>query len=215
MYEVIVLGASFAALGIAESLGDKCLILERGLRAGSEFFDALRFTEAEAELCSALRNCSVLFGTDVVSVEKTDHGYACRVFNARGFTTYYAKRVIDTRCREGQCLSKTYNLLITSDTKPSFEGVHAEKASGENRFLLCCDVPLSCTYAEARGLLLPLITELSASQRLILSANAFDYRVKADYPKTEDGILYLPSKCYESPDLATEAGRRAVKEVLK
>ena len=42
-YDVIVLGATFAAAGIVEALGDRCLIIERRPQAGYEFINSLKF----------------------------------------------------------------------------------------------------------------------------------------------------------------------------
>ena len=50
------------------------------------------------------------------------------------------------------------------------------------------------------------MTQFSETQKLLLSAWGFDFQVKADYPKIEDGILYLPSKMYADPLLAFGAG---------
>ena len=59
------------------------------------------------------------------------------------------------------------------------------------------------------------IRQFSESQRLILSADAFDYQVKPGYPKMVSDIWRLPSKAYETPDLAYEAGLSFGKEGLK
>lgn len=42
-YKIIVLGATFAAAGIASACGDDCLILERRPQAGYEVFNAINF----------------------------------------------------------------------------------------------------------------------------------------------------------------------------
>ena len=42
-YEIIVLGATFVAAGIAQKYGEKCLIVEKSTTAGREFFGALNF----------------------------------------------------------------------------------------------------------------------------------------------------------------------------
>lgn len=42
-YDVIVLGATFAAAGLAQVLGSRCLVLEAGPTAGTEFLGALHF----------------------------------------------------------------------------------------------------------------------------------------------------------------------------
>ncbi|MBR5157872.1 MAG: hypothetical protein IKW59_08925 [Clostridia bacterium] len=52
-YEVIILGATFAAAGLIEKYKEKALILERRPQAGYEFFNAINFgCEYDAELKS-------------------------------------------------------------------------------------------------------------------------------------------------------------------
>ena len=49
-YEIIVLGATFTAAGIAQKYKEKCLIMERSTLAGYEFLSALNFgTEYSCE----------------------------------------------------------------------------------------------------------------------------------------------------------------------
>ena len=45
VYDCLIIGATFAAMGISAVLNEKCLIAERGLLAGYEFFNALNFGE--------------------------------------------------------------------------------------------------------------------------------------------------------------------------
>lgn len=212
MYELIVLGATFAAAGIARQYGDRCLIIERRSQAGYEFFGALHCLGEEADIYAQLENCCPLFCTEIVSVEKVGDAFTCVTHGVDGYRTYQAKNVVDTRCCDEMCQSKTYNLLIESAQEPSFAEVAWEKAKGDNRYLLCCPVPLSYGYSQARALALDVIRQFSETQKLILSAYIFDYRVKPGYPKLVDGIWCLPSKAYESPELAYEAGLSFGKE---
>lgn len=207
MYDVIVLGATFAAAGIAQRHKEKCLVIERRAQAGYEFFGALDFTVEETEIYAHFKNCHTLFCTEVVSVQNADNGFACVTHGVQGFYTYYAKKVIDTRCNAEMSLSKTYNLLIDSKEKPTFSNCQCEKTKGENRYIVYCPVPLFCGYAEARAAVQDIIEQFSETQRLILSAYEFDYHIKEGYPNTQDGILYLPSKAYEDSKAAMSAGQ--------
>ena len=207
MYDVIVLGATFAAAGIAQQHKEKCLVIERRAQAGYEFFGALNFTVEETEIYAHFKSCHTLFCTELVSVEKTDDGFACVTHGVQGFYTHYARKVIDTRSNAEMSLSKTYNLLIDSKEELVFSNCHCEKTKGENRYIVCCPVPLSYGYAEARTAAQEIIHQFSETQRLIISAHEFDYRVKEDFPKIENGILYMPSKAYKNPTLAFEAGQ--------
>ncbi len=231
MYDVIVLGATFAAAGIAHKYKKNCLILEHGLQAGSEFFGALQFGSdydkmpenkeavalqesfassniysCTAQIYPYLQEANVLFDTQFVSAQKTENGFLCVTHGVEGFCTYEAKRVIDTRSNAAISISKTFNLLIESKETPVFSGVHSEKTGMENHYVLRLPVPLSCGYTQARAAAQNIVQQFSETQKLILSASAFDYQIKADYPKTREGIFYLPSKAYENPILAFEAG---------
>lgn len=233
MYDVIVLGATFAAAGIAHQYKETCLVVEHRTQAGYEFFGALHFGSGydknvkrkealplqqsflqvngdvygcDAHIYPLLQEAHVLFGTQIVSVEKTDGGFLCVTHGVGGLCTYKARQVIDTRCNAEMCSSKTFNLLIESKEVPSFLDVRAEKAGKENHYVLRCPVPVSYGYAEARAAAQNVIRQFSETQKLILSAHEFDHQVKEGYPKTQDGILYLPSKAYENPVLAFEAG---------
>lgn len=215
MYDVIVLGATFAAAGIAQRHKEKCLVIERRAQAGYEFFGALDFTVEESEIYADFKSCHTLFCTELVSVQKTDGGFACVTHGVQGFCTYYARRVIDTRSNAEMSLSKTYNLLIDSKEIPAFSNSHCEKTKGENRYIIYCPVPLSYGYAEARAAVQDIIKQFSETQRLILSAYEFDYHIKEGYPKTQNGVLHLPSKAYKTPALAVAAGHEAGEEAYK
>lgn len=215
MYEVIVLGAGFAAAGIARQLGERCLVIERRAKAGSEFFGALRNLGEEADLHSQFEGCHLLFCTSVVSVEKDGNGFICVTHGVDGFRTYQAKKIIDTRCLSKMCRSKTFNLLIESQDEPAFANVRWERTRWENRYLLCCPVDLSCTYSQAREMALALVKQFSEKQRLILSADVFDYQVEGEYPCIQNGIVHLPSKAYETPELAFAAGLSIGEEVAR
>jgi len=230
MYEVIVLGATFAAAGIAHTYKKNCLILEQGLQAGAEFFGALqygtgydkqvqgeaaalqkRFAESNIYSCDAevypyLQEADILFGSKIVSVEKTETGFVCTTHGVEGFCTFEARQIIDTRCNEKISRSKTFNLLMESKEAPAVSGTTAAKAGMEDHYTLRLPVSLSCSFPEARAAAKTVVEQFSETQKLLLSAWVFDYQVQEGYPKTENGILYLPSKLYENPVLAFAAG---------
>ena len=85
MYDVIVLGATFTAAGIAQQYKEKCLVLERSTMAGYEYFGALDFAVEEARIYSYFVGSNVLFGTEIVSVQKNDDLFACVTHGAQGF----------------------------------------------------------------------------------------------------------------------------------
>lgn len=205
MYELIVLGATFAAAGIAKVHQEKCLIIEPGMEAGYEFTQALRPGLQEDFLYRSFCKSNVLFATQIVSVEKEEDGFVCVTHGVDGFRTHRAKTVIDTRVCLQMCQSKTYNLLIESPAAPENLGVGYTQAA-ETRYVIFCPVELDCDYPQARAKVYEILGKFTEGQRLILSANEFDYVVKDGYPKWEDGILQMPSKAYETAAKALKAG---------
>ncbi len=205
MYELIVFGATFAAAGIAEKHQGSCLVIERRMDAGYEFF--CPHFDSDIEIYPHLQKADLLFGTDVVSVEKSEKGFSCLVHNVEGFSTFEAKRIIDTRCSAQMCDGKTYDLMIVSDEVPAFPGVSCKKVGQEKHYILSVPVEADCSYPDARAAAFQVVKQFSSSQRLIYSAGEFNYQVKAGYPKEENGILYLPSKAYADPAQAFNAGK--------
>lgn len=193
MYEILVLGATFAAAGIAHQCQENCLVLERRAQAGYEFFGA----EKDIQIYSFFKECHAVFCVEIVSVEKTDDGFLCVTHGVDGYRSYTAKRVVDTRCNAAMSQSKTYDLLVEN---------------GGRREIRRCPVPLSSGFAEARRIAQKAILGFSPKERLILMADEFNYCVKEGYPTEEGGIFYLPSKTYATPALAFEAGVSLGKE---
>ena len=215
MYEVIVLGATFAAAGIAHKYQEKCLVLERSARAGYEFFGAQGFHAQEGlSVYPFLQECHTVFCAEICEVTQQNGSFVCRTHGVDGFRTYEGKRVIDTRCHAHMCHAKTFDLLVESREPPKLPNTTWERTARDDRYILRCRVPLDSSYTEARLLAGDVVRRFSENQRLILAADEFDYQVKEGYPKTEKGIVYLPSKAYASPRLALEAGM-AVGEVAK
>jgi hypothetical protein len=199
MYDVIVLGATFTAAGIAQTYQKSCLILEQSLQAGNEFFGALQFgcdydkkpnRKEAADLLERFLDCDtysrqteiypyfqqadILFGMQVSSIQKTENGFQCTAYGVQGFYTYEAKNIIDTRSNDKISTAKTFNLLIESSAPPVFSGIRSEKAGLDNHYILSLPVPLSCGYSEARALAQKLVRQFSETQKLILSASDFD-----------------------------------------
>ena len=209
MYEVIVLGATFAAAGIAETYGKDCLVIEQRMDAGYEFFCA--HFDSGPEVYPYLQKADVRFGSHIVSVEKTQVGFVCTTHGVEGFCTFEAKRIIDTRVTPQMCESKAFPILIASEEPPAFAGVSCKRIGETNHYIVSIPVSLSSGYPEARSAALDVVKQFSQTQKLIYSADQFDYRVKDGYPKEENGILYLPSKAFDSPGRAFQAGKEAAR----
>lgn len=233
MYETIVLGATFLAAGIAARQKKSCLIIEPTFQAGYEFFGALNFGSGydaplktrEGEslhrqffgegvtpymrntyIYPILQESNVLFGTQVVSIEKQEEAFLCKVYSADGYSSFLAKHIIDTRCNEGVSCAKTYNLLVESGAAPQIAGVTMENTGVDRHYVLHCPVPLLCDYGQARAIAEETIRQFSEEQKLILLADEFDYQVKETLPDAISGICILPSKAYKNPVCAFEAG---------
>ncbi len=224
MYDVIVLGASFAGAGIASRLQTSCLVVEESLRAGYEFFAAFAFgtgweklpTQSESRalreamlekgeislagdrhLYPYFRGCDILFGTRLFQIEREKDSFLCTLHNAKGFSTLRAKRIVDTRASERNSRAKSYNLLL--------EG-------GE---VFSLPVPLTFDFVKARAAAFAEREKRGEEKTVLLSAEEFDYHVKQDASCEKDGILYFPSKAFENPFLAFDAGLLLGEELTK
>ena len=212
MYEVIVLGATFAAAGIASRLKEKCLVIEGRGNGGYEFFGGGSFAaDEDFSVYPFFKECHTVFCAEICSVESCAEGFVCETHGVDGFFSYKGKRVIDTRATADISEAKTYDMLIESAKTPSFKSAVCKKVKGENRFVVELSVPLFCSFGEARLRASELVKGFLPTQRLILLADEFSYTVKPDYTKEADGILRLPSKSVKTPKLAFLAGEEAAK----
>ena len=84
-YDVIVLGATFLGAGIAEALGDRCLIIDRRPQAGYEFINSLKFgsgydqplkTEAAKSLLKNFELNGAFMGDRICLFECAPHFYS-------------------------------------------------------------------------------------------------------------------------------------------
>ncbi len=84
-YDVIVLGATFLGTGIAEALGDRCLIVDRRPQAGYEFINSLKFgsgydqplkTEAAKSLLKNFELNGAFMGDRICLFECAPHFYS-------------------------------------------------------------------------------------------------------------------------------------------
>lgn len=212
-YDLVILGAGFAAAGLVTSYRGKSLIVERRWQAGAEFFGCLYPNEEEGEIHRLLQEHEVLFGTETVTVEPTAEGFLCRFFGPNGFLSVTARQVVDTRTPPEACQEKSFCLLVECPVVPSHPIFEVEKAKGRDRYLLRCPVPLTASFPEAREKALHLLTEARPPMRLILSATEWDAVIRKGYPKWENGILLFPSKAYATPQAALEAGKAWGKEL--
>lgn len=234
MYEVIILGATFAAAGLAQHYKDRCLVIESSHRAGYEFYGTLQDFPADAYIpeqsaaCALretllqapvihgshpaiypyFRDCNILFGTQIVAIREENGISDCTVHGSRGFVTYRAKAVVDTRCSDAMCQSKTYNFLMESPTTPDFSNASCKETTVPGRYLVQCPVAADWDFPQARQAIYAIMQQFTPEQKLILSANVFDYQLRPGYPKMCGGILYLPSKGYQSPMEAMDMGQQ-------
>ena len=115
MFDVIVLGATFAAAGIAGGLKERCLILERGTTAGNEFFEALHFGkdyEIPAETARGQQFQQAFLERGVFSQDRTCV-YECRriLYQLLKETNIrFSAEVIDIQKVEDYFVCKTYEV---------------------------------------------------------------------------------------------------------
>ena len=121
MYEIIVLGATFVAAGIANKFKKDCLVIEGRGDAGYEFFGNKFISTEEFSVYPFLKECHTVFCAEICSVEKNANGFVCKTHGVDGFFCYQAERIIDTRTTAEMSESKTYDMLIESLDPPNFK----------------------------------------------------------------------------------------------
>lgn len=105
-YDVIVIGATFAAAGLVQVFGDKCLVLERRPQAGYEFLNAAKF------------------GTDYDKALETDAAKAL-------YEKFVEKQAFDgDRICLFDCAGPFYSLLEGKNILLNMEIVSVEKIEG-------------------------------------------------------------------------------------
>jgi len=203
-YKVIILGATWLATGLAEELGNKCLIIERRPQAGYEYLNAMkwdskRMFDSAVPLYKSLKRKNVLLQTEVVSVRKEAQGYEVVTHGVSGFRTWHADSVIDTRPEKNKSISKSLNILVSSGEDSELK-------------VLRCPVSLKTDYAEARKIVAERIAELPKGNLVIHIADMFEYEMDEAYVVQEDGVILMASCAFDDPWLALESGARYVKE---
>ena len=240
MYDLILLGATFAAAGIAKACKGTCLILESRPQAGYEFLSALHFGtdyhlpvksalardmqqafsnrnafspdriclfDCAAPFYQLLEDIPLLLNVRLLSVEHRNGAYLCTIHGISGYQTFSARQVIDTRCTSQMCVSKTYNFLVDgSGPVPLPPDVAYAPWGFSHNYVLRCFVPLEATYLTARKTAMDVLNALPQSHKLVQLADDFDYQVSSGYPRTENGVVFFPSKAYNNPILALDAG---------
>ena len=105
------------------------------------------------------------------------------------------------------CTSKTYNLLMDGVGKPDLpDWMQYEPWGLSHNYVLRCQIPMDAGYADSRKKAMRFLEDLPKEHKLLLLADEFDYTVEQNSSKTHDGVIYLPSKAYENPLLAFDAG---------
>ncbi len=241
MYDVIVLGATFASAGIATVLGEKALILERRPQAGYEFLNALNFgtnydvplmTEEAKLLCEkftqkgaflndrvclfdcagllyqCLENKNVYLNMEPISVETEENGFKVTVHGVSGYRTFYAKKVIDTRCNAEISESKTLNLLVKNLENPEavLPGAAQEKWGYAGDVTVKIPVEQGEGYIEARKKVKAFLEQMPAGFKAVCVADCFAEQVAGSFPVEKNGIILLPSVAYDNPFKAFDAG---------
>ena len=113
-YDVIIIGATFCAVGMLQVYGDKCLVLERRPQAGYEFLNAMKFGKFDKEPKSGE-------GKDFLKKLKD-----------KGLFTEYGVNFFDAA-------STLYSYLVGKNVLLNMEIVSTEKIEGGFK-VICCGV---------------------------------------------------------------------------
>ena len=104
--------------------------------------------------------------------------------------------------------------MIESKQEPEFLNADIKKVKGDGRYVVCLPIDKDLTYSQARCEAYDFVSQFKEGEKLILSANEFDYKIKHDPKILENGIFYMPSKGFDNPILAFDAGLNFKGEAL-
>lgn len=225
-YDLVVIGATAAALGLARTVKSalKTLIVNRTEMVAYEWVNCYKqpgsYTQGAAYCKEFLElEVDIRLGTEVISIVKQPCGrYAVELFGTGGYETAEARIMVDTTTeREAERSGQSLNALIIQQTGaalpelawPGFRLVAEAHQETYSTAILKMACDQDATLAAARHQLverwLARPAEL-ANWRMAAIAFCFEEYVATGWREKDTGYHLLPSAYYESPRECEDAG---------
>lgn len=160
-------------------------------------------------LYQMLEGNHVLLNMEIPEIQRKNELFSVTAHGVSGYRTFHARRVIDTRVHPRQIVSKSLNLLVNTDddTTPMIPGgIPTEKWGFDKDLTVKCPVPVEADYLQARKTVALLLRTLPENCKTALVADCFDYQLKDEIRTEDNGTEHLPSKGFQNPILAFDAG---------
>ena len=160
--------------------------------------------DAVVPLYRTFENKSIMLGTRVCEIEKKEDVFEITVFNNSGFEKIYTKKIIDTRCKKEDVISKTLNAIVKTELSLEESGISERK-------IYKCPLEIDDDFIVARE---KLKKELEKGMIADYIAPEFDVVTRENILEKGE-IIYIPSVSYKNPHLAFDAGCRLAEEGLR
>lgn len=233
-YDLIILGATFAAAGMLAAAGERALVLEPRPDAGYEFIGALARARIPAPTLQSPQAQSLqaaFAARGVYERHGGDLAAAAPAFYAALTDKHVLLETEILSCEhgeEGWCVLahgvngyRRFHASRVVDTRLPEELIREKSLAmriltpeGERPVHL--PVPPQADVLAARAAQRAYLQDLPADCRLLLTAECFTVHAAAPCPEErEDGIRLLPSALFDDPLLAYDAGVRLGGELCK
>ena len=169
--------------------------------------DRICLFDCAIPLYDMLKDEKVLLGTEIINIENKGDYFEVTAFNNAGYSTFKAKKIVDTRIIPDCIKSKTYNILIDGTGElPNIADTTVEPWGFNHNYVIKCGLALSDSYTTARAKVKEIVEQLPTNHKLVLSATNFDYQLTENFKSEENGIYILPAKAFKNPLLAFDKG---------
>lgn len=222
-YDLTILGATAAAMGIAQAVKEtkKVLILNETEMVAYEFVNTFCMPGVYSQGAAYYKKfrelgVDLLLKTDILSITAQSGEYRIEVFHCGGFQTIETKAVVDTTTDSLPLVKKSLNGLLVSLSgadcpEPVREGVEfvADSKGAYSTVILKYDCPVECSMREARHQLIDFWKNREAGySNWKIAAIGFCFEEKPSFRLSQkgEGYLMFPSAWYGSPSESFEAG---------
>ena len=223
-YDLVIIGATVTALGIAKTAKASCktLILNRTEMVAYEHVYTFKSPGVYSQGAQYYKEfydlgADILLRTEITEINKDEEGYTLEIFNNAGFQKVHAKILVDTTTeRETEISEKSLNSILVNRKKSVFPKIEwnnflfiDENDEKFNTVIMKynCDVNLS--IYEARHRLIDLWQQRPKElDGWVIAAIGFAFEEKPlnRYIKKDENYYIIPSAYFDTPAASMEAG---------
>ncbi len=196
-YRTVILGATYAGIGMLSAADESCILLERRKVAGSDFLYSLKSFETLEKtpwLYEQAKGKNILFGITVESIVRRDNGFEITAYGVSGRYFIEAERVIDTEVRDEWIIDRSLNYIAVT------KGVSGSAHLGRIEHIRDME--------DGRNKLREKIEAAEGLMGIRYIADEPDVVTEPDICAVRNGVECFPSVSYGEPMRAFEAGKK-------